>query len=318
MAAVGAAGRRFELVLIPHRHQLDPEDFRHIARRVHARDPRIRARVWPDRAQRWRLPWLSRRPTLVFSTLRLSHFAPRRGRVLQGLGLPKSEEYAALAQAGVPVPRWARLRARERPDLDGFGPYVVVKPDHGARGADVHVYRRERVRWKPRAVRHEIGRGNDDRVVQEFVYTGRWPVSHRVVTLFGTALVAYRMEGSRERPPLDGRYAFAETGGRAATIVSNSAGCRIQLFRDDEVIRFAEAAHAAFPDHPLLGVDVVRDAESGALYVLEVNTGGQTWHLSSPHARRVVRETGGDPYAQLDGLERAARVLAERTPELAC
>lgn len=308
---------RLNLVLIPHRRHVDPNDFRTIARHVRACDPRIHTAVIPDRVRRWQRFRLSRRPSLFFTTGRLRHFEPRRGRVLEDRGLPKSEEYVALEKAGVAIPRWARLTAEYRPDLTDFGPYVVVKPDEGLRGADVHITRRENVRWKPRAVRSRGGRGSATRIVQEFVYTGAWPVSYRVVTLFGTALVAYRLEASRERPALAGPTGFAELRGRSATIVSNSRGCRIELHRDDEVIAFAEAAHAAFPDNPLLGVDVVRCAVTGKLYVLEVNTGGHTWHFSSPHARRVVRETGGDPYTQLDGLARAARVLARKTRELA-
>jgi len=76
----------------------------------------------------------------------------------------------------------------------------------------VKVYRRNRVRWKPRAT--GIGRkeDNDDRIVQEFIYTGPWPTSYRVVTLFGTSLVAYRVDADRDRPGLPSRYGFGDVG----------------------------------------------------------------------------------------------------------
>jgi hypothetical protein len=274
--------------------------------------------ILEDRRNRLRRILLARRPTLLFAIGPLRHFAPLRGCVRASHWIPKSEECAALERAGVAVPRWALLTPDEVPDLSEFGPYVVVKPNAGGRGADVKVYRRGRVRWKPRVA--EIGRnaGDEDRIVQEFIYTGPWPTSYRVVTLFGTPLVAYRIDADRDRPGLPSRYGFGDVTGGAPTIVSNSRGCRIVLDSDPDVIQLAESAHAALPDHPLLGVDILRDADTGALYVLELNTIGWTWHFSTPDARRVARETGGDPYAQMNGLERAARVLARKARELAC
>ena len=214
----------------------------------------------------------------------------------------------------MPVPRWTLLTETHSPDLSDFGPYVVVKPDRGGRGADVHAYRKGKVRWKPRQVKSFAASGSD-RIVQEFIYTGRWPVSYRVVTLFGEAMIAYRVEADHARQPLEDRYAFKEASG--ITIVSNSKGCSIRLHEDEEVIRLAERAHGAFPDLALLGVDVVREQPGGDLYVLEVNSIGWTWHFSSPDGRRIRRETGGDPYAQRNGLERAARILADRAVALA-
>ena len=166
-----------------------------------------------------------------------------------------------------------------------------------------------RVRWKPRAVRTKTPVEDDQRVVQEFIYTGRWPVSHRVTTLFGRAVLCLRIEADRERPPLPGRYEF----GGGQNIVSNSKGCTIVLDEDPEITAFAEAAHlAAFPDVPLLGVDVLREVPGGRCYVLEVNPGGWTWHFSTRSGLRLREELGLDTYGQMGGLERAAEILAEQ------
>jgi hypothetical protein len=303
------------LALIP--RSTHREDFVRIAELVRAEDPAVRPVLLKDRRHHLRRILLARRPTLLFAIGPLQHFELLRGCVRAGRALPKSQECAALERAGLPVPRWALLTADQMPDLSDFGPYVVVKPDDSGRGADVKVYRRGRVRWKPRAT--GIGsRRNVDRIVQEFIYTGPWPTSYRVVTLFGTPLVAYRIDADRSRPGLPSRYGFGDLGSAQPTIVSNSRGCRIVLDTDPEVIRLAKSAHAALPELPLLGVDILREADTGALYVLELNTIGWTWHFSTPDAKRVARETGGDPYAQMNGLERAARVLVKKARELAC
>ena len=49
----------------------------------------------------------------------------------------------------MPIPKWALMTKTKRPDLSNFGDYVVTKPDHGGRGAEVKIKRRGRVRWKP-------------------------------------------------------------------------------------------------------------------------------------------------------------------------
>ena len=82
---------------------------------------------------------------------------------------------------------------------------------------------------------------------------------------------------------------------------------------DADVIALAERAHAAFPDQPLLGTDIVRDADSGALYVIECNPRGDAWLISSVMGRMIEQANGLDFAAQFGALEIAARTLAEET-----
>jgi hypothetical protein len=205
-----------------------------------------------------------------------------------------------------------RLTRDRAPDLSAFGPYVVVKPDHALRGAYVRIVRRERVRWKP----FECGfdPDNTDLLVQEFVYTGRWPVTYRVLTLFGEVLYASRAEGNHARRPLEGRYRFKganHVGG--VNIVGSARDSTWTLIDDPDVIDVARRAHAAFPEVPLLGVDVVRDAETGRVHVLETNPGGWAWHFASRAGREIQDQFGLDFEAQFDGVRKAARILAAKT-----
>lgn len=123
---------------------------------------------------------------MVFSTTPLRHFQPFGGHAYQGVALTKSEEYRALQAADIPVPRWACLTPSHEPDLELFGPYVVIKPDRGGRGADVKIMQKGRVRWRPPTA--DFVANNTNWIIQEFIHTGPWPVSFRVATLFGTAL----------------------------------------------------------------------------------------------------------------------------------
>jgi len=139
------------------------------------------------------------------------------------------------------------LSEHEKPDLSDFGPYVIVKPDVGARGATVKVVRKDRVRWKPPAFVSDACKGSPDLLVQEFIYTGPWPVSYRVQTLFGEALACLRMQADTARTPLHERYGFRESGG-GRTIVATSKGCSSRAWEDKELIGVAERAHAVFPE----------------------------------------------------------------------
>jgi hypothetical protein len=51
------------------------------------------------------------------------------------------------------------------------------------------------------------------------------------------------------------------------------------------VIEMAKKVHAALPDIPLLGMDIIIEERTERLFVLECNAGGNTWHFSSEVAR---------------------------------
>ena len=165
--------RRRNLVLVT-----DPEidledDFRRIAAQVRETAPDVVPFVLPRaRLSHWQRLKLATRPTLAFSPGSFTRPRFYRGARRHGCRMLKRQEYAALDRAGVAVPQWTLLTSDTEPDLSGFGPYVVVKPDLGWRGAEVKVKRRARVRWKHPAMHQGTP---SDWIVQDFVYTGRWP-----------------------------------------------------------------------------------------------------------------------------------------------
>ena len=273
----------------------------------HAREaaPEIRSFVIVDRPYRFHRFARALRPSLYFAPAVTRRLRPLRGAVLQGRSMAKSAQYEALEAVGVPVPRWARLTEREVPDLAEWPAYVVVKPDFGRRGAAVRIMRRERVRWEP--IESPIFPGNTDLIVQEFIYTGRWPVCYRVSTLFGEPLYALRAEGSRGKRPLEARDAFGD-GGHA--IRSSTAESTWSLCDDGDIIDLARRAHKALSH-------VVRDDGTGALAVLETNPAGWTWQFRTVMSEALRREHGLDLEAQYDGLRVAGSLLAERTRRLA-
>jgi hypothetical protein len=305
-----APTRPCNLLLVCKRRLHEHDDFTEIARYIREIAPDVHPRLISDRRRNAFRPHYWLRPTLAVSTEGLKRFRPLRGRRFHGRQMPKSQEYAALERIGVPVPKWAVLAEGEAPDPNKFGKYVVRKPDLGACGAEVKIQRASRVRGKRLHTDYE---GDSDLMVQEFIYTGPWPVCYRVNTFFGKTLAAWRVEADRGRRALKGPEAFAGGPGEGGiSIASSGKGCTFELTDDPEILAMAEWAHVAFPEIPLLGVDVVREQPSGKLYVLEVNSCGRTWHFSSERGLSIQRTSGIDPKAQFGALRRAAAILVEQ------
>lgn len=255
---------------------------------------------------------LRTRPTLFFSPALIRNRPRLPGRIACGYPLSKSEEYAILAEAGIAVPRWVMLREGERPNLEGFGDYVVRKPEYGAKGAEVRIVKRERVRWKP--VITSAAGPSPALLAQEFIYTGLWPVSYRVNTLFGRVLYCIRISGSTNRPALHGHNDFDSRGsGNTVSIVSNVRDSLAEYSEELEIIRFGEQAANAFPDLPMLGVDILKEAGTGRLFITEINALGHNWNFS----REFRNATGIDVAKQFNGLQKTAYILPEQTQRLA-
>jgi hypothetical protein len=239
-------------------------------------------------------------PTLTVSPMPIKKFAPPRGPVCQGFEHPKSEQYRRLASLGLPVPGWISILPETALHPDDWGPYVVVKPDLGRKGAEIFIKRTGRVRYRAPGF-----------LAQQFVYTGRWPVNYRVVTLFGRTLMSWRCEADHRFVPLESRWDFKARGG--ITVVSNKRDSRYMLASEADVIALAERAHAAFPDQPLLGTDIVRDADTGELFLIECNPRGDAWLISSVMGRLIEQANGLDFAAQFGAIDIAVETLCRET-----
>jgi acyl carrier protein len=296
------------IILINERFEM--ESFERIARFVRELDPTIHAVVIRDSATvDIDLP---KHPTMTFSPAAIRHRTPQLGRVFCGYPLSKSEEYTALEKAGIPVPRWAMVTEGVTPDLSAFDEYVVRKPDYGGMSAEVLIVKKDRVKWKPITTR--AAGTSYSMIVQQFIYTGERPVGYRVNTLFGRVLYSMKHSANEDRPALTSTAELSTAVTQKGFSISASAqGGHSELSFDEDVIRLAERAHAAFPDIPLLGFDIIREVPSGKLYVLEANAIGYVWSFHS----RQAANYGFSFEEQFDGARKAAYVLAEKTQECA-
>ena len=301
------------LILVHQETKQDRQDYAEIVRRIGAIARDIAVFIVDTKDRGWSDPGFdSGAATLTVSPMPIKGFAPPRGAVCQGFEFPKGEQYERLTQLGVAAPKWVRIDPGAALDPAEWGPYVVVKPELGRKGAAIVIQKTGRVRYQPP---ESYAEGHPARkaplIAQRFIYTGKWPVNYRIVTLFGRTLMCWRCEADHGYAPLNSRWDFKATGG--ITVVSNKRDSRYKLAFDADLIALAEKAHRAFPEQPLLGTDIVRDADSGELYVIECNPRGDAWLISSDMGRMIERANGLDFGRQFGALGIATEVLIEAT-----
>ena len=250
----------------------------------------------------------SERPTLIFSPVALRTFRPMRGKVYADRRHTKSAEQARLAAGGVPVPRSALLT----PDLvldETWGDFVVIKPDSfSLQGRGVRLVRRSDVRWTdPESLPAADPQHGRPLRVESFIDTGAHAESHRVMTVFGRPVYCLTSHALEARPQLD-------PGAPVDLPIASNAGERtLALNFDRDIIALGCRAAAVFPEIPVLGVDVIREAATGKLFVLEVNTGVHTWHISSTYFAPYREKFGLDLHAQFGAIDVIADALIEVT-----
>lgn len=292
------------------------DDFREVARRIERAAPDIRTYVFrTDLSASWLTGWLriAARPTAFVEMDRIKWLHPLRGRRLAHVHGGKAREYPLLTAAGLPLPPWELIGPKTTLDPAQWGPYVVVKPSRGGRGAFVRVSKTGRVRYKPPESFPEEHPGRrGPMIAQRFIHTGPWPTAYRVLTYFGRTIAAVRYDGAQHGAPLRGPGDFRDSGGRS--IVASAKGARVSLTAEADVLDLAVRAHqAAYPDIPSLGVDIIREHDTGKLYLTECNPGGESWMLTSISGREIATEFNLDFYSQFNALD----TIAQRSIEVA-
>jgi len=257
-------------------------------------------------------------PSLVFSPGPLGKFVPERGKVYHGRLIHKFEQLYRLDQAGVRVPMSTVLGPDTTLDPAVWGEFVVLKPTDiitSSKGTGIQLMRTVRVRYiKP----EDYPEGHPGRlgpmVVQQFINSGPRMPHYRVLTLFGEPLYCQMSEAGEDRVDLSSDDETIEAAPVAMNVLLGKT--KTFLYRAD-VVALARAAYRAVPEAPLQGCDIIRDAATDRLFVLELNPGGNTWHFSSNFQAPLRAIDGAEHEARrrwhLDAFGTAAHVLADVT-----
>jgi hypothetical protein len=315
VAAAGAPERN--LVLVHRPGSQDVEDFHRIGALVRERAPDIEAFIArADSSCPVTTRKAARRPSLVFSPTPLARFRPRRGKVYAGKQISKLDQMRRLQAAGVMTPDAVSFDDKAAFDPSDWGELTVLKPNLGKSGEDVFVYRTHEMQFAGQ----ELWPANDprrrsDMLAQKFIDTGTHPAKYRMLVLFGRPLYCEEQVSRAPSPPIEPKGSgpiegFVTSG---ASTAATAGTRRTRVCYDADVLALAPRTAAAFPEVPVLALDILREAATGRLYVLETNPTGYTWHLSSRLGKIAQQRLGIDRYAQFDALSVAADALIERT-----
>ncbi|RJT38780.1 hypothetical protein D3227_16105 [Mesorhizobium waimense] len=301
------------VLVVPDDREKTWRDFHEIAAAAGRQGVKIHL-VRHRRTQQLGLLSLWFRPTVSMALVGRTDRKLLPGQFLSGRRLDKIEEYQALEDAGTPVPKWTEVKPDTRLDPNEWGPYVVEKPSRGWLGANVKVRKTSRVQYAhPSSYPSDHLGANAPMIVQQFVYTGEWPVSYRLVSVFGEIVLCYR-QTTRRGTPLRTRWGFDEGG---VAIVSNTRQMEIVLDADPEMIDVASRSHrAAFPDIPILHFDLGRDAETGRIHIFECHPFIPRWLFSSDRTLSAQADNRVDFDSQFDAMQGIARAIVRKATEL--
>lgn len=224
--------------------------------------------------------------------------------------IPEKIQYKRLMEAGVATPRTIELLPGMvlRPML--WGEYVIVKPQgKGRYGSDLRLVRTDEV--GPRYLALINNPDANRALVKQYIHSvddAGYPIEFRVLTMFGKVLFAFRNRVLDKQPPL------ADLSRDLHGIRSSDAFARERtLAYDEDVLQLARAAAAALPQSACLGIDILRDAATGKVYVIEANAGGYIWSFSSERSRTYDRNFRRSLYTQFNALDLVADLLIEKT-----
>jgi hypothetical protein len=294
----------------------DPSDWLAIRQRIERNAPDIEVSIANNRHRNSvTARWQVRRPSLVFSPVRLIDFVPRGGAVYCGHILGKDEQLRRLSSIEILTPRTATLSPLSSFDPGEWGDYVIVKPNNLNSGNGVKL-----VRTVDLSARYDelTAVANDQFLVEPYIDHSEdgYPTEYRVLSMFGRALYCARNRWGNKRPPL--AEIAADPLGVIASNNKTMGGHIRSICNDPEIISLGERAHKAFPECPVIGVDIIRESQSRRLYVLEVNPHGAVWHFSSPFSKNLDPEYVRERYAQFNALDLAADLLIQKTRTDAC
>jgi hypothetical protein len=252
---------------------------------------------------------INSRPTLIFCPTAIDIPESIRGHRITAKPKTKYNEYLALRSAGMPVPNSTLIR--DIKDVTKVSQYssVVVKPNSGMQGKDVNLVKVSDL--KP-YLENCLQSSRGDMLAQEFINTGPYPTSYRVFTVLGKAVYCVKSSARVEQVIPEDNLPV-----QGIPISSNGQERSVTLAFDSDIINLAECVHQKFPDIPTMGIDIIRQCETHKLYVLEINSRGLTWHISSNYGKAFFSKYNLDIYNQFDALKTISLRLVETTRKMA-
>ena len=296
----------------------DPADFRDIALRMAKAAPDVRVQVFHP-AKYSEVPYDTWKiPTLLINLMLSQPLVLPRGAQLLSRQLSKLQQDEMFRLGGINAPKIARYEIGMSLEPEVWGEFVLMKPmplHMTSKGKSIQVFRTSRLAamsagdFPPAHLVHTT-----PMLIQTFIDSGPFPQKYRALTLCGEVLYIAEDTCGTRRPDFSAPDEKIEAG------IYHANGASIDYGDYPDIHEFARRMAAAFPSIPLLGCDIIRDAQSGELHALEVNAGGNVWHFSSKmmaEGRARKPEALKKVHAQYGAFDVAAKALIRATRRMA-
>lgn len=300
------------LVLV-HREE-SAKDFVQIAKSMQKIDPSIAVMMYSDFADLSLAPPIFRHIPLLYVYMvnpppkDVFHPYP----MLRVKNLNKLDEYKHFEKHKIPCLPIQPFDWGMKLDNEIYGDWVVIKPQHiQSSGFDVNMLP---ARLLPTLSIEDFPEKHlirqDSYFVQKFVRTGNSPVFYRVMMFLGKVMLSYQCEQKANYPSLDSDLKTFLSTSVAGNLTGNR---RIDLVKNSAVNELAVKVAESLPEMPLLGVDIMPDVETGKLYVIETNSGGNTWAFSNQPSLNLRSVVGVNKMIkQYQPWDVAAKALIEK------
>ncbi len=282
--------KKYGLILVVRKES--SQDFHDISKRLTRLDPEIHVIVCEDKIILEDIPegFFNLKVLVVYlvnpppSTFRheLPYISVRH--------MTKLEEYWLLKKANIPHLPIEPFIWGTSVDSQLYGEWVVLKPKSlQSTGKDINMLPTKVLPFiKPSDFPENHLIHCDDYYVQRFVKTGSNPFHYRAMIFCGEILYSATNKSNTAYPDSTTDIPTLLN----TTVASNIVGNRERkIVKDERKNRLALKVAKAFPQFPILGVDIVEDEETKQLYVLEMNVGGNGWHFSSSIANAMPEHT---------------------------
>jgi hypothetical protein len=303
--------KKFGLILVVREESL--QDFFDVSNRLIQLDPEIQVIVCDEKIIYEDIPegFFSLKVCVIYLVnpppLTFKHELP----YISVKHMTKLEEYWLLKKANIPYLPIEPFIWGMSVDSDLYGDWIVLKPKRfQSTGKDINMLPRQSLSsLKPSDFPNDHFIHCDDYYVQRFVKTGSNPFHYRAMIFCGEILYSSTNKSYSTYPDLTTDIPTLLN----TTIASNIVGNRERkIVKDERKNRFALKVAKAFPQFPILGVDIVEDEETKELYVMEINAGGNVWHFSSQIVRNMPEHTHEQTEQMLNqykALDTAAKAL---------
>jgi hypothetical protein len=221
------------LVIVYTEHLQDPADWDAVKERIERDAPDIEVRIVNNfHRNSVTARWQVRRPSLVFSPIRLAEFVPRGGAVFCGHILGKDEQIRRLSSIGIRTPRTETLSPESSFNPLEWGEFIVVKPNKSNSGKGVKLVRSSGLSARYAEL---TAQANDQILVQPYIDHAEdgYPTIYRVLTMFGRALYCVMNRWANKRPSL------AQIAADPAGVTGSLACENREICRQESRIRHA-------------------------------------------------------------------------------